>query len=370
MPEHNISFTDLVTPSVLKQPIYEPGKPIDLVAREFGLNPDETIKLASNENPLGASPKALAAVKEFLEETYLYPDGGCYVLRQTLSRKYALAPEQFVFGNGSNEVIELIGHAFIQSGDEVVMGEQAFIVYKLITLLFQATPVEVPLVDFTHDLKAMRDAITDRTKVVFLPSPNNPTGTLNSPAEVVEFAKSLPDHVILVIDEAYAEFLESPVDLRPLIETGRKIICTRTFSKIYGLAGFRIGYGYCSAECAALLNRVREPFNVNSVAQVAAIAALDDDEFVDASRKCNEAGLKQLETFCDEQGLAYVPSVGNFMLVQVGNGAEVFQSLQEVGVIVRPMGGYGFPEYVRISIGTQAENERLIAALQSVLSLS
>ncbi len=370
MPESDISYNDLVTPSVLKQPIYEPGKPIDLVAREFGLNPDETIKLASNENPLGASPKALAAVKEFLEETYLYPDGGCYVLRQTLSRKYGLASEQFVFGNGSNEVIELIGHAFIQPGDEVVMGEQAFILYKLITLLFQATPVEVPLVDFTHDLKAMREAITDRTKVVFLPSPNNPTGTLNSPDEVVEFAESLPDHVILVVDEAYAEFLESPVDLRPLIEAGRKIICTRTFSKIYGLAGFRIGYGYCSAECAALLNRVREPFNVNSVAQVAANAALGDEDFVEASRRCNDRGLQQLVKFCSDSGLSFVPSVGNFMLVKVGNGAEVFKELQKRGVIVRPMGGYGFSEYLRISIGTQSENERLIAALQSALLLS
>ena len=370
MPENATSYTDLVNLSVLKQPIYEPGKPIDLVAREFGLNPDETIKLASNENPLGASPKALAAVKEFLHRSYLYPDGGCYELRQALSRKTGLAPEQFVFGNGSNEVIELIGHAFIKPGDEVVMGEQAFIVYKLITLLFQATPIEVPLVSFTHDLDAMRKAVTDKTKLVFLPSPNNPTGTLNTSDEVLEFANALPDHVILVVDEAYAEFLKAPVDLRPLIEVGRKIICTRTFSKIYGLAGFRIGYGYCSAECAALLNRVREPFNVNSVAQVAAIAALDDDEFVEASRRCNEEGLIQLTRFCDKQGLSYVPSVGNFMLVKVGNGGEVFQALQKAGVIVRPMGGYGFSEHVRISIGTKDENERLIAALQCALHLT
>lgn len=370
MSENVTSYTDLVNPSVLKQPIYEAGKPIDLVAREFGLNPDETIKLASNENPLGASPKALAAVKDFLDQSYLYPDGGCYELRQTLSRKYGIAPEQFVFGNGSNEVIELIGHAFIKTGDEVVMGEQAFIVYKLITLLFRATPVEVPLVDFTHDLKAMLEAVTDNTKLVFLPSPNNPTGTLNTAEEVLEFAEALPNHVILVVDEAYAEYLKSPVDLRPLIAAGRKIICTRTFSKIYGLAGFRIGYGYCSAECAALLNRVREPFNVNSVAQVAAIAALDDVEFFEASRRCNDRGLKQLEKFCHDIGLSFVPSVGNFMLVKVGNGAEVFQELQKRGVIVRPMGVYGFSEYVRISIGTQAENERLIAALQSALQLS
>ena len=370
MPADNLRFTDLANPSVLKQPIYEPGKPIDLVAREFGVDPATTIKLASNENPLGASPKALEAVKTFLDQSYLYPDGGCYLLRQKLSEKTGLAPEQFVFGNGSNEVIELVGHAFLQEGDEVVMGEQAFIVYKLITLLFQATPVEVPLINFTHDLEGMRAAINERTKMVFLPAPNNPTGTLNSADEILAFAKALPDHVIFVLDEAYAEYLDDPVDLRPLIAEGRKVICTRTFSKIYGLAGFRVGYGYCSEECASLLNRVREPFNVNAVAQVAATAALDDEAFVQASRECNEVGLRALESFCQEHKLDYVPSVGNFLLVNVGDGAHVFQELQRVGVIVRPMGPYGFPEYVRISIGRAEENQRLIAALQVTLGLS
>ena len=370
MSADNYRFTDLANPSVLKQPVYEPGKPIDLVAREFGVDPSRTIKLASNENPLGASRKALDAVKAFLDQTYLYPDGGCYHLRQKLAKKTGLAPEQFVFGNGSNEVIELVGHAFLREGDEVVMGEQAFIVYKLITLLFQATPVEVPLVNFTHDLDGMLNAISERTKMVFLPAPNNPTGTLNAAEDVLAFAKALPDHVIFVLDEAYAEYLDDPVDLRPLIAEGRKIICTRTFSKIYGLAGFRLGYGYCSEECASLLNRVREPFNVNAVAQVAATAALDDDAFVEASRACNRAGLELMEAFCNKSGLAYVPSVGNFLLVHVGDGARVFQELQKVGVIVRPMGPYGFPEYVRISIGLEDENQRLIEALQTTLGLS
>jgi histidinol-phosphate aminotransferase len=370
MSEGNNSYTDLANQSVLKQPIYEPGKPIDLVAREFGLDPDNTIKLASNENPLGASPLALEAVKNFLNRSYLYPDGGCYLLRQRLSEKLGMDPNQLVFGNGSNEVFELIGHTFLEPGDEVVMGEQAFIVYKLIALLFQALPVEVPLVNFTHDLAGMKAAITSKTKLVCLPCPNNPTGTLNPADEVLEFVRSLPDHVIFVLDEAYAEYLDAPVDLRPLIAEGRKIICMRTFSKIYGLAGFRVGYGYCSAECAALLNRVREPFNVNSVAQVAATAALDDDEFVEASRLCNKAGLKQIELFCENHDLNYVPSSGNFVLVQVGNGAEVFQELQKVGVIVRPMGPYGFADYVRISVGTELQNQRLIEALQSTLGLS
>lgn len=366
----NKSYTKLANPSVLKQPIYEPGKPIDLVAREFGLDPKSTTKLASNENPLGASPLALEAVKEFLDQSYLYPDGGCYELRNALSKKMQLGPEQIVFGNGSNEVIELIGHAFLQPGDEVVMGEQAFIVYKLITLLFQATPIEVPLVDFTHNLEGMRAAVTEKTKLIFLPSPNNPTGTLNPSDEVIEFARSLPDHVILVVDEAYAEYLDKPVDLRPLIAEGRKIICTRTFSKIFGLAGFRVGYGYCSDECAALLNRVREPFNVNAIAQVAATAALADDDFVEASRSCNRDGLKQLVEFFKEQALPFVPSVGNFILVNVEDGADVFLSLQRLGVIVRPMGAYGFPEYLRISVGTTDQNEKLIESLQTVLGRS
>ncbi|MCB1122959.1 MAG: histidinol-phosphate transaminase [Verrucomicrobiae bacterium] len=364
------SYTSLANPAVLTQPIYEPGKPIDVVAREFGLDPKTTIKLASNENPLGVSPKALEAVRTFLDQSFLYPDGGCYLLRRKLAQKLELQPDQLVFGNGSNEVFELIGHVFLKPGDEVVMGAQAFIVYKLITLLFQATPVEIPLVDFTHDLEAMRAAVTEKTKLVCLPCPNNPTGTLNPAEEVLAFARSLPDHVIFVLDEAYAEYLDNPVDLRPLIAEGRKIIGTRTFSKIYGLAGFRIGYGYCDPECAALLNRVREPFNVNAVAQVAATAALDDEAFVTASKECNRAGLRQVEAFCERHGLAFVPSHGNFILVRVGDGVGTFQKLQKKGVIVRPMSPYGFPDYVRISIGTAAQNQRLIEALQETLGLA
>ena len=363
------SYTDLVKPSVLKQPIYEPGKPIDLVAREFGIDPHSTIKLASNENPLGVSPKAREAVEAFLDQSYLYPDGGCYELREKLAGHLGLSSDQLIFGNGSNEVIELIGHTFLEAGDEAVMGEQAFIVYKLVSLLFDAIPVEVPLVDFTHDLAGMLEAVTEKTKLVFLPCPNNPTGTLNLPEEVLEFAEALPEHVILVVDEAYAEYQSDPVDLRPLIAAGRKVICTRTFSKIYGLAGFRIGYGYCSKACASLLNRVREPFNVNSIAQVAATAALEDTDFVEESRRVNEAGLKFLSVFFEAHGLSYVPSRGNFILVQVGDGAEVFQAMQKEGVIVRPMSPYGFPDYVRISIGTEEQNQRLIETLQKTMGL-
>ena len=370
MPAAIPTYGDLANPSIHHQPIYEPGRPIDVVAREFGLDPDGVIKLASNENPLGPSPKAVAAARDFLDRAHLYPDGGCYLLREKLAQKMDLSADQFVFGNGSNEVIELVGHTFLMPGDEVVMGEKAFIVYKLVSLLFGATPVEVPLRDFTHDLAAMREAVTEKTKLVFLASPNNPTGTINEPAEVIDFARSLPHHVIFGLDEAYCEYLDNPVDLRPLIAEGRKVIGFRTFSKIYGLAGFRLGYGYCGADCASLLNRAREPFNVNSLAQTAAVAALDDSRFVERSREVNRTGMRELSDFCKQFKLDYVPSHGNFMLVKVGNGLEVFRKLQRVGVIVRPMGPYGLPEYARISVGRKAENARLCQELDNVLGLS
>jgi histidinol-phosphate aminotransferase len=263
----------LVKSSVLTQPVYEPGKPIEDVARELGLDPAGIIKLASNENPWGSSPLAVAAAKRALEHGELYPDGGCFSLRQKLATRWGLAAEQFIVGNGSNEIIELLGHVFLREGDEVVMAAPAFVVYKLVTRLFGATPVEVPLREWRHDLDAMAAAITPRTKLVFVCTPNNPTGTANTEAELLAFARALPEHVVGVFDEAYAEFLVNAPDLRPLIAEGRKLICLRTFSKIYGLAALRVGYGYGSAEMCALLNRVKQPFNVNAIAQVAALAA-------------------------------------------------------------------------------------------------
>ena len=288
-------YSDLVKPELLTQPTYQPGKPIEDVARELGLDPAGILKLASNENPLGASPKAIAAGKAALDSVELYPDGGCYELKRSLSRHFDLDPEQFIVGNGSNEVLEIIGHAFIDKGSEVVMGKGAFIVYKLVTLLFGGVPVEVPMVNFKHDLDAMAAAVTERTKVVFLPSPDNPRGTANTVEEIRAFAVALPAHVLFVLDEAYAEYLEEAPDLRELMEQGRKVFCTRTFSKIYGLAGLRIGYGYGSAELIGLLNRAREPFNVNAIAQAAAVAALADRDFVQRCRSFNEVGRVQLE---------------------------------------------------------------------------
>jgi histidinol-phosphate aminotransferase len=358
-----MDFSSLVNPTVLSQPVYEPGKPIEEVARELGLDPATIIKLASNENPFGPSPRAVAAAKFALEHGQLYPDGGCYALRQRLARKWDLGPEQFVIGNGSNEILELIGHAFLRPGDDVVMGAPAFVVYKLVTLLFAARAVEVPLLRHGHDLKAMAAAITPKTKLVFVASPNNPTGVANPEADLVAFAESLPDHVILVYDEAYAEYLDAPPDLRPLIRAGRKIIALRTFSKIYGLASLRVGYGYSSPEAVRLLGRVRQPFNVNAIGQAAAVAALDDEAFAERCRRDNRSGLAQLEAGCRELGLECVPSDANFMLVRVGQGAAAFDALQRRGVIVRPVGSYGLPEWLRLTVGTREQNERLLAEL-------
>ena len=360
-----MNYESLARPSVLTQPVYEPGKPIEYVARELGLDPAGIIKLASNENPFGPSPRALAAAQHALEQGELYPDGGCFELRQKLAAARGLNADQFVIGNGSNEIIELLGHAFLGAGDEVVMGAPAFVVYKLVTLLFGAKAVEVPLRDWRHDLAAIAAAVTPRTKLVYVCSPNNPTGTANSDADVIAFIRALPDHVVAVFDEAYAEFLENPPDLRPLIREGRKLVCLRTFSKIYGLASLRIGYGYASADVCALLNRVRQPFNVNAIAQAAAIAALDDHAFATRCARENRAGLAQLEAGCRRLGLNFVPSVANFMLIHVGDGLRVFDALQRRGVIVRPVKSYGLPEWIRVTVGTREQNERFLAELEA-----
>jgi histidinol-phosphate aminotransferase len=288
-------------------------------------------------------------------------------LREKLAAVRGLAADQFVVGNGSNEIIELLGHVLLGPGDEVVMGAPAFVVYKLVTLVFGAKAVEVPLVNHTHDLAAIAAAVTPRTKLVYVCSPNNPTGTANSEADMIAFARSMPEHVVVVFDEAYAEYLDPVPDFRPLIREGRKLVCLRTFSKIYGLASLRIGYGYAAADVVALLNRVRQPFNVNAIAQAAAIAALDDHEFTQKCARENRRGLRQLEAGFASLSLEYVPSVANFMLVRVGDGAKVFDTLQRRGVIVRPMKPYAMPEWLRVTVGTEIQNERLLRELGSIV---
>ena len=361
-----MKLESLVNPSVLRQPVYEPGKPIEYVARELGIDPAGIIKLASNENAFGPSPKALAAAARALEQGELYPDGGCFALRQKLAGVHGLGADQFVVGNGSNEIIELLGHVFLRPGDEVVMGAPAFVVYKIATLLFGATAVEIPLRDFRHDLGAMARAVTPRTRLVYVASPNNPTGTANTEADLLAFARGLPEHVIVAFDEAYTEYQSNPPDLRPLLREGRKVICLRTFSKIYGLAALRIGYGCAGEEMARLLNRVRQPFNVNTIAQAAALAALDDRDFVAKCVANNRAGMARLEAGFRTLGLEYVPSAANFLLVKVGDGARWFEALQRSGVIVRPLKPYGLPEWLRITIGTPMQNERVLKELAAL----
>jgi histidinol-phosphate aminotransferase len=361
-----MNFPELVKSAVLSQPVYEPGKPIEYVARELNLDPATIIKLASNENPFGPSPLAIAAAKQALDHGQLYPDGGCFALREKLAAVRGLTPDHFIVGNGSNEIIELLGHTLLGPGDEVVMGAPAFVVYKLVTLVFGATAVEVPLKQHRHDLTAMAAAITSRTKMVYVCSPNNPTGTANSEAELLAFARALPPHVVLVFDEAYAEYVSSPPDLRPLLAEGRNVVCLRTFSKIYGLASLRIGYGYASVDTVKMLSRVRQPFNVNAIAQAAAIAALDDRDFTEMCIRENHAGLAQLESGFRARGLEFVPSVANFMLVRVGEGARIFDALQRRGVIVRPLKPYGMPEWLRVTVGTAAQNDRFLTELAAV----
>lgn len=353
-------------PRILNQPIYQPGKPITHVAREFGLDPAKIDKLASNENPLGPSPKAIAAAAAALREVHLYPDGSCWDLTGKLAARLGVAREQLVFGNGSNEVLELVAHAFLGPDTEAIMGVNGFIVYKLSTLLMGAKAVEVPMPGFAHDLAAMRAAVTPRTRVVFVASPNNPTGTANTEAELIAFARSLPEHVLFVLDEAYAEYQDRAPDLRPLIAEGRAVLCTRTFSKIYGLAGLRVGYAYTRPDIAALLQRAREPFNVNSLAQAAAVAALDDDEFVARSRATNSAGRAQLAAGLRQLGLEFVLSEANFLMAQVPDAARAFVFLQKRGTIVRPVGG--LPNHIRITVGTAEQNERCLAGLKAYLT--
>jgi histidinol-phosphate aminotransferase len=346
---------------------YEPGKPIEEVEREYGIA--SSIKLASNENPLGPSPKALAAIRERLAQLNLYPDGDCFYLKRGLAQKLGVAPETLIFGNGSNEIIELAARTFLRPGDEAVMAEQAFVVYQLIVQAVGGQSKTVPLRDYTHDLAAIADAVTPKTRLVFLANPNNPTGTIFRRGEWETFLDKVSNDTLLIVDEAYFEYVqdaEYPNSLN-YHRDGRAILTLRTFSKLYGLAGLRIGYGVGSPEIVAMMHRVRQPFNVSAPAQWAALAALDDVEHVRQSLEVNRQGLEYLQNEFKRLGLDGVPSQGNFILVRVGKGQEVFNQLLAQGVIVRPMGGYRFPEHVRVTVGTMAENQKFVEALQKII---
>lgn len=359
----------IISPFLENLPVYQPGRPIEEVARELGLDPDGIIKLASNENPLGPSRLGLAAMRQALAQVNLYPDGNAFYLKQKLAAKLGVTPANLILGNGSNEVIELVGHALLAPGAEVVVSQYCFAVYPIVTALFGAKLVVVPAKSHAHDLDAMLAAITPNTRIVFVANPNNPTGTTAGREELARFVNAVPANVLLALDEAYIEFLNEPLDLLPEIRNGSKpnLLLMRTFSKIYGLAGLRIGYGIGHPDFIAALEKIRQPFNINSVAQAGALAALDDTKHVEKTRKINSRGLKLYARTFRKLGLEFIPSSANFILVRVGDGQRVFGELQKLGVIVRPMGGYQLPEWIRISIGTPKENKRCLEALKAVL---
>lgn len=346
---------------------YEPGKPIEELARERGLKPEDIIKMASNENPLGPSPKALEAMHAALAECNIYPDGGGYKLRQAIADKFSVKMSQVVLGNGSNEIIEFIGHAFLKPGDEVITAEHAFVVYKLMATLFGATTIEVPDPGYVHDLDAMLAAVTPRTKEIFIANPNNPTGTLVSQEQIDRFMDKVPPHVVVIFDEAYYEFLDNPPDTMKYVREGRNVMLLRTFSKIQGLAGLRIGYGIGSEEVVGVVQKTRQPFNANSIAQAGALAGLLDQEHQNKTKQVTDDGRAYLQVEFGRMGLEYVPSYANFVLVKVGDGNAVFQKMLDKGIILRAMAAYKLPDWVRISVGTMEQNIKCIATLKEVL---
>ena len=348
---------------------YQGGKPISELAREMGLDEAGIIKLASNENPWGPSPLARAALQAQLHDLARYPDGNGFALKQALAARYKVSQEQIVLGNGSNDVLELVGRAFLHAGTSAVMSQHAFVVYHLATQVAGATRIEVPARNYSHDLPAMAAAVRDDTRVLWIANPNNPTGTFATAPELEALLQRVPNRVLVVLDQAYNEYLpdELQADTVPWLARFPNLVLTRTFSKAYGLAGLRVGFALAHPEVADLMNRVRQPFNVSTLSQTAALAALDDDEFVSRSAELNRRGIKQVTDGLEQLGRAWIPSFGNFVCFHAGAAGRVYQRLLEQGVIVRPIGAYGLPEHLRVSIGLEAENERFLTALRSAL---
>lgn len=367
-------FLTLANPGVRGLRPYEPGKPVEELERELGIR--EALKLASNENPLGVSPKALAAVRAVSPKLALYPDGNGFALKSALAARHALPMRCITLGNGSNEILELILRAFAGPGQEVLFSQHAFIVYPLVAQAVGAIGVAAPAKNWGHDLDAMRELVSARTRVIFITNPNNPTGTWVRGDELRAFVASLPDNVLVVVDEAYFEYASDPQlgetgypDTLAWLDAFPNLIVTRTFSKAYGLAGLRIGWAAAHEQLTDLLNRVRQPFNVNSVALAAATAALDDEEFLGESRRVNRAGMAQMQAAFDDMGLACISSLGNFISVDLGRpGDAVYQAMLREGVIVRPVGNYQMPNHLRITIGTQEQNGRCLDALRKALA--
>ena len=349
---------------------YQPGKPIAELAREMGLKEADIVKLASNENPRGIGPRTRAAIEASIADLARYPDGNGFELKQALAKRYGVDIGSIVLGNGSNDVLELVALAFLGPGRAAVFSQHCFAVYPLATQARGARAIVVPARNYGHDLEAMARAIDDETTVAWLANPNNPTGTFARHDEVEAFLKRVPERVLVVLDEAYNEYLvpELRSDTFKLVKRHPNLVVTRTFSKAYGLAGLRVGYAFAHPSVADVMNRVRQPFNVNSIALAAATAALDDMEFVARSYAENLQGLRQLEEGARGLGLKYIPSHGNFITVQVGKAAEIYKRLLRRGVIVRPVGGgYGLPEHLRVTVGTAEENRKFLGALAASL---
>lgn len=346
---------------------YQPGKPITELAREMGIPVEQIVKLASNENPLGMSPKAKQAVMDALDGVSRYPDQ--FDLIKAVADRSGVSPGQIVLGNGSNDVLDLVARVFLSTGRSSVYSQHAFAIYPLATLAVGGECIATPAREFGHDLEAMLAAIRKDTRVVWIANPNNPTGTFIPHQRLRAFLEQVPKDVVVVLDEAYNEYLlpEHRHDTADWVKDFPNLVVTRTFSKIYGLAGLRIGYGVASEEVADLMNRVRQPFNCNNLALVAAMAALDDQPFLIESFEVNRQGLEQLEAGFSRAGLEYIPSCGNFIAFKAGDGAGVNQKLLQQGVIVRPVAGYGMPEWLRVTIGSKTENTRFLEALQQAL---
>lgn len=361
-------YLSLATEGVQRLVPYVPGKPVDELQRELGLT--EVIKLASNENPLGTGEKVKAAIAATIPELTRYPDGSGFRLKAALSDRLSVNPQQITLGNGSSEILELVMRTFVSPEHEIVFSQHAFALYPILTQAVGAKAIEVPAKNFGHDLSAMQAAITDRTRVVFIANPNNPTGTLLAESELRQFIENLPRNILCVLDEAYYEFVNPEYRTESLQWAYQypNLIIARTFSKAYGLAGFRIGYGVASEVIADLLNRVRQPFNCNMLALAAAEAALDDESYIRRTIDLNTAGMQQLTTAFQAMELSWIPSSGNFVAVDVKREAlPVYNSLLQEGVIVRPVANYQMPNHLRVSIGTEYENQRFIEALSKVL---
>jgi len=347
---------------------YQPGKPISELERELGIT--GIVKLASNENPLGCSPKATSAMQEAIRTIALYPDGNGFELKDALSKRHGVAHEQIILGNGSNDMLELAARAFLTVGDCAVYSDHAFAVYPLATQVVGAKGISVAAINYGHDLQGMLKAVIDnKAKLVFVANPNNPTGTFLEASDLLDFMRSLPDTVLVVLDEAYNEYLpeNKRYDSVAWMREFPNLIISRTFSKAYGLAGLRVGYAFADAQVIDMMNRVRQPFNVNSVAQAAAVAALQDTEFVKNTYTLNLLGMWQITKGLEDIGIEYIPSFGNFVSFKVGDGMKMFSRLLQLGVIVRPIANYAMPEYLRVSIGLETENSKFLSALKQAL---